>query len=137
MFYSRISRFGTRVSNNKCEIGCFTLIPAILVEKSVDQGVFTLILRPEQDMDMLPRQNVFMSPVSVEGEDLIDGLAEVGGHFEGEFGGGDELVVLDGVDGLAGDADGIGQFLLGDAEAGALDPDVILHNRPPSCICRA
>ena len=66
-----------------------------------------------------------------EREEFVDGLAEIGGHLEGEFGGGDELVVFDGVDGLAGDADGIGQFLLGDAEDGALDTDVILHGWPP------
>lgn len=71
-------------------------------------------------------------PTASEREELVDGLAEIGGHLEGKFGGGDELVVLDGVDGLAGDADGIGQFLLGDAEDGALHADVILHGRIPS-----
>ena len=83
------------------------------------------------------REDRSTSPASIQGEDLIDRLAKVGGHLEGEFGGGDELVVFDGVDGLACDADGVGQFLLRDAEAGPFDPDAILHGRPPSCICTA
>ena len=67
----------------------------------------------------------------LEREELVDGLAEEGGHLEGQFGGGDELVVFDSVDSLAGYADGIGQLLLGDAEDGALHADVILHCLPP------
>lgn len=124
-------------SNDKCEIIHFTLISVIMVDKSVDMGYSTLILRPKQAMNSRPGRSVFTSQASIQGEDLIDRLAEVGGHLEGEFGGGDELVVFDGVDGLAGDADGVGQFLLRDAEAGPFDPDAILHGRPPSCICRA
>ena len=57
-----------------------------------------------------------LSVVLVQLEDAVDGLVEVTGDLEGEDGGGDVFARFDGVDGVAADADGIGQLLLGDVD---------------------
>ena len=58
---------------------------------------------------------------------MIDSLPEIGRKFQCQLGGGNELPVLDGVNGLAGDTDGLGQLLLRYAQDSPLDTDVILH----------
>ena len=76
--FNALDYFSLEPSRNKCEIGHFSLISVILVEKSVNRGYFTLILRPKYAMYTRPRGCVFTRSVSIQGEDLIDSLAEVG-----------------------------------------------------------
>ena len=69
-----------------------------------------------------------LSVVLVQLEDGVDGLVEVAGDLEGEDGGGDVFARFDGVDGVAADADGIGQLLLGDVQDCPFYAHGILHS---------
>lgn len=60
-------------------------------------------------------------------KDLLDGFLERPGNFQHQDAGGDKAAALDGVDRLAAHSDLFGQLLLGDADNGPLNPDVILH----------
>ena len=52
-------------------------------------------------------------------EDLFEGDFEDVGYAEGYLERGGVFIELDGVDGLAGDGDGVGEVLLGEAGGGA------------------
>ncbi len=52
-------------------------------------------------------------------EDMVGGAGKDLSECEGEFKAGDVAIAFDGVDALAGDADGVGELLLGQAASGA------------------
>jgi hypothetical protein len=52
-------------------------------------------------------------------EDVVCGAREDFGEGKGEFEAGDVATALDGVDALAGDANGLGELLLGPVAGGA------------------
>ena len=56
--------------------------------------------------------------------------------LECEQGRGDELAAFDGIDRLAADADLFGQLLLGEADDGSLDTDVIFHGAGCGSVCK-
>ena len=57
----------------------------------------------------------------------FEGDGEDGGDAEGDLERGGVLVALDGVDGLAGNADAVGELLLGDGGFGAEDADALVY----------
>ena len=65
--------------------------------------------------------------VLFELEDLLDLFLEGAGNSEGKQGRWNKLAAFDGVDRLAAYADPFGQLLLGHAQDGPFDSDVILH----------
>ena len=74
--------------------------------------------------------------IDVELEDRFDRLPEGTCDLECEQGRGDELAAFDGIDRLAADADLFGQLLLGEADDGPLDTDVILHGAGCGSVCK-
>ena len=69
-------------------------------------------------------------------EDRFDRLPEGTCDLECEQGRGDELAAFDGIDRLAADADLFGQLLLGEADDGSLDTDVIFHGAGCGSVCK-
>jgi hypothetical protein len=61
------------------------------------------------------------------GKDGFDGAAEEAGKFEGERKAGIELPSLDGVDGLTGDLEFLGEVGLGPVAFGAEDAKAVFH----------
>ena len=82
---------------------------------------------------------VLVAPVLIflfELEDRFDRLPEGTCDLECEQGRGDELAAFDGIDRLAADADLFGQLLLGEADDGSLDTDVIFHGAGCGSVCK-
>ncbi len=65
--------------------------------------------------------------VSVWGEEFFNVLAEEASDAESEFKGGVVLLGLDGVDGLAGDAEAVGEVGLGPSSFGSEEEEFVLH----------
>ena len=93
--------------------------------------MFPVILPKEGLIDTNP------SVLVVQGEDGVGGFAEVAGDLQRQDGGGDVSAGLDGVDGVAADADGVGQLLLGDVPDGSLDSNGVLHKACSFRECRS
>lgn len=82
---------------------------------------------------------MLVAPVLIflfELEDRFDRLPEGTCDLECEQGQGDELAAFDGIDRLAADADLFGQLLLGEADDGSLDTDVIFHGAGCGSVCK-
>ena len=89
-------------------------------------GVAASGLRHGSDVTLVMTEKVRRGLLFVS-EDGFDGAVEEASEFEGQWEAGVEFAGLDGVDGLAGDLETLGEVGLGPVVFGTEDTESVLH----------